>query len=154
MTISIIEADLENEAHASAIISITNAYAKDIMGGGKPLSAQVRKTMISGMKSFPGTLVFLAKDEADFVGVANCFMGYSTFFAKPLINIHDLAVLPKARGKGVGTKLIEAVTKKAMELDCCKVTLEVLENNPARNLYEREGFEYGDPKYFFMSKYL
>lgn len=154
MTISIIEADLENEAHASAIISVTNAYAKDIMGGGKPLSAQVRKRMISGMKSFSGTLVFLAKDDADFVGVANCFMGYSTFFAKPLINIHDLAVLPKARGKGVGTKLIEAVTKKAMKMDCCKVTLEVLENNPARNLYEREGFEYGDPKYFFMSKYL
>ncbi len=154
MDISIIEADLENEAHAKAIISITNAYAKDIMGGGKPLPEHVRNTMIAGMKSFPGTLVFLAKDGSDFIGVASCFMGYSTFFAKPLINIHDLAVLSEARGRGIGTTLIEAVTQKAKSLDCCKVTLEVLENNPARNLYERNGFQYGEEPYLFMSKYL
>lgn len=154
MSISVIQANLEDEKHAEAIVSITNNYAMDIMGGGKALSEEVRETMISGMKAFHGTLVFLAESEGRFIGVANCFKGYSTFFAKPLINIHDLAVLPEARGKGVGKKLIEAVTQKAEELNCCKVTLEVLENNPARRLYEREGFEYGDPQYFFMSKYL
>lgn len=154
MEINVIEANLDSPAHAEAIVSITNDYAKDIMGGGKPLPDYVREQMISGMKSFPGTYVFLAKDDKGFVGLANCFEGYSTFFAKPLINIHDLAVLPSARGKGIGKKLIEAVTQKAKKLGCCKVTLEVLENNPARNLYEREGFEYGDPQYLFMSKYL
>lgn len=154
MEINVIEANLENPAHAEAIVSITNDYAKDIMGGGKPLPRHVQEQMISGMKSFPGTLVFLAKDAKRFVGLANCFEGYSTFFAKPLINIHDLAVLPEARGKGIGRKLIEAVTQKAKSMGCCKVTLEVLENNPARNLYEREGFQYGDPQYLFMSKYL
>lgn len=154
MNINVIQANLEEEKHAEAIVSINNSYAMDIMGGGKPLSNEVQTTMIAGMKSFHGTLVFLAQSEDRFIGVANCFMGYSTFFAKPLINIHDLAVLPEARGKGVGKKLIEAVTRKAEELGCCKVTLEVLENNPARGLYEREGFEYGDPKFFFMTKYL
>ena len=154
MEVEIIEADLENTSHAEAIVRITNDYAEDIMGGGKPLPDHVQEHMISGMKSSPGAIVFLAKDDEGFIGVANCFMGYSTFFAKPLINIHDLAVLPDARGKGIGSKLIEAVTEKAENLGCCKVTLEVLENNPARNLYERSGFEYGDPQYLFMSKYL
>ncbi len=150
----IIEANLSDKSHAEAIVSITNEYSKDIMGGGKALPNHVQENMISGMKAFPTTMVFLTRSEDGFVGVANCFMGYSTFYAKPLINIHDLAVLPAARGQGIGKKLIEAVTAKAKELGCCKVTLEVLENNPARRLYEREGFEYGDPHYFFMSKYL
>ncbi|MFV1884116.1 MAG: GNAT family N-acetyltransferase [Balneola sp.] len=154
MNINVIQANLDDQKHAEAIIEITNEYAKDIMGGGKPLSDEIQRKMIPGMKAFHGTLVFLAHSGDRFVGVANCFMGYSTFFAKPLINIHDLAVLPEARGKGVGKQLIEAVTQKANELGCCKVTLEVLENNPARRLYEKEGFEYGDPKFFFMTKYL
>ena len=46
------------------------------------------------------------------VGAAVCFIGFSTFAAKPLINIHDFVVLPAARGKGVGRRLLEAVEKK------------------------------------------
>ncbi|MFO8066626.1 MAG: hypothetical protein R6U11_03490 [Bacteroidales bacterium] len=36
--------------------------------------------------------------------------------------------------------------------NCCKVTLEVREDNRARNLYERSGFSYGEPRMFFMEK--
>ena len=34
------------------------------------------------------------------VGLATTFEGFSTFAAKPLINIHDIAVLPDYRGRG------------------------------------------------------
>ncbi len=75
------------------------------------------------------------------MGIAVCFIGFSTFAARPLINIHDLAVLPEGRGNGVGRKLLTAVERKAREMNCCKVTLEVLENNRrALKVYAAAGF--------------
>jgi ribosomal protein S18 acetylase RimI-like enzyme len=75
------------------------------------------------------------------VGIATCFLGFSTFAARPLINVHDLAVLPEHRGRGIGRGLLEAVEHCARERGCAKVTLEVQENNsPARRLYKRMGF--------------
>jgi ribosomal protein S18 acetylase RimI-like enzyme len=76
------------------------------------------------------------------------FIGFSTFHARPLLNIHDLAVVPGRRGKGVGRALLTAAEAHAGELGCCKLTLEVQDDNtPARQLYERFGFRnvvYGD----------
>ena len=154
MSIRIVQADLKNSDHQQHIIELTNAYALDPMGGGQPLREEVRKNMIAGLQEMPTSMVLLAFNEDQPVGIANCFWGYSTFFAKKLINIHDLAVLPQARGLGVGKGLIDKVKEIAEEADCCKITLEVLENNPARRLYEREGFQYGETPYFFMSCYL
>ncbi len=75
------------------------------------------------------------------VGISVCFVGFSTFSARPLINIHDLAVLPAQRGNGVGRQLLAGVERKARDLGCCKVTLEVLENNRrALKLYAAAGF--------------
>jgi ribosomal protein S18 acetylase RimI-like enzyme len=89
----------------------------------------------------PTAHIFLAYAESRPVGIAVCFRGFSTFAAKQLINIHDLAVLPEFRGQGVGRKLLAAVEQKARELDCCKLTLEVQEHNQhARGLYESFGF--------------
>lgn len=80
------------------------------------------------------------KDEKP-VGLANCFYGFSTFAAKPLINIHDLVVLEEVRGQGVGTKLLQAVEDEARATNCCKVTLEVLEQNArAQAVYKKFGF--------------
>lgn len=152
MNLNIIEADLQNKTHTNHILFLTNIYALDKMGGGKPLTRYVQENLIEGLKQTSSVLVFLAYQGETPIGIANCFMGYSTFHAKKLINIHDLGVVPEARGKGVGKALIYTITQKAKELDCCKITLEVLENNPARKLYEREGFEYGKPKFFFMTK--
>ncbi|HEU4533517.1 MAG TPA: GNAT family N-acetyltransferase, partial [Polyangiaceae bacterium] len=87
------------------------------------------------------TLIFLAYLEGRAVGVAVCFRGFSTFAARPLVNVHDLAVVPECRGRGVGRLLLQAVERKARALGCCKLTLEVLENNQrARNLYASLGF--------------
>ncbi len=73
--------------------------------------------------------------------LATCFRGFSTFAALPILNISDLAVLPEYRGRGFSRSLLAAVEKKARALGCCKITLEVQENNTlARRTYERGGF--------------
>jgi GNAT superfamily N-acetyltransferase len=46
-----------------------------------------------------------------------------------------------ARGKGVGTALLEAVMDHARDHGFCEVRLDVIDRNPrARALYERQGF--------------
>jgi len=152
--LEIIEADLSNEEQAETIVYITNEYAKDPMGLGKELPVTIRETLIEKIKSFPVWLSLLAFFDNEPAGIANCVYSFSTFNAAKVLNVHDLAVLKEFRGKGIGEALLEAVEQKAIETDCCKVTLEVREDNRARNLYERMGFEYGRPKMFFMSKYL
>ncbi len=140
--IEIIEADLDRSEHRQHVLELINAYAEDPKGNGRPLDPQVRSNLIAGLKDHPTTLIFLAYRKRDAVGIAVCFIGFSTFAARPLINIHDLAVLPAQRGQGIGRRLLQAVEHKAQELGCCKVTLEVQENNqPARHLYENFGFE-------------
>ncbi len=152
--LEILEVNLNNPDHTHALFEITNKYAKDPMGNGKSLPASTRENLISNLKRFEPYIGFLAFADDEASGLANCFFGFSTFKAARLINIHDLAVLPKFRSMGLGQALITRVVKKAREENCCKVTLEVREDNRARNLYEREGFSYGEPTMYFMTKEL
>jgi GNAT superfamily N-acetyltransferase len=111
------------------------------MGNGKPLPPEVPSALVPGLREHPTTIVFLAYLGSQAVGIAVCFRGFSTFAAKPLINIHDLAVLPDHRGTGIGRLLLAAVEQKARSLGCCKLTLEVQENNRrARRVYQVAGF--------------
>ena len=137
----IVEADLNRVEHQRAVVELIDAYARDPMGDGKPLSAEVRRALIPGLRQHPTTLIFLAYRGGEPVGVAMCFRGFSTFAARPLINIHDFAVLPAHRGQGIGRRLLEAVERKAREMGCCRLTLEVQENNHgARRVYAAAGF--------------
>jgi len=139
--VDIVEADLSRAAHQQAVVDLIDAYAADPMGDGQPLPTAVRDALIPGLRRHPTTLIFLAYQGDKAIGIAVCFLGFSTFAARPLINIHDLAVLPEHRGLGVGRRLLQAVEQKARDLDCCKLTLEVLEyNRRARGLYESVGF--------------
>jgi GNAT superfamily N-acetyltransferase len=152
MELRIIEADYRNPSQCSDIAFLTNAYALDEMGGAEPLPEVVLDRMVEGLRTTPGAFTFLAYLADQPAGIANCFTGFSTFEAQRLINIHDLAVIPEARGKGIGTRLLEAVQRKARKLKCCKLTLEVRDDNPAIELYERFGFENGEPGMRFMTK--
>ena len=139
--IEIMEADLDRSEHQDAVLELTNAYARDPMGNGKPLSEAVRRDLIPGLRQHPTTVIFLAYQGNNALGIANCFIGFSTFAARPLINISDLAVLPEYREQHIGRRLLEAVERKAREIGCCKLTIEVQENNHrARHVYDTVGF--------------
>jgi GNAT superfamily N-acetyltransferase len=139
--VRVVEANLDRADHRDAVLALTAAYALDPMGNGGALQPEVLDRLIPGLRSHPTTLIFLAYLQNIPVGLATCFRGYSTFAARPIINISDLAVLPEHRGKGVGRQLLAAVEAKACVLQCSKVTLEVQENNAlARRVYERAGF--------------
>ena len=135
------EADLKNPRHQEAIVALIDSYARDPQGNVQGLPEEVRRTMARGLRDHPTSWVLLAFHDERPVGVAVCFVGFSTFAAKPLINVHDLVVLSDFRRKAVGRRLLDHVEDKARELGCCKITLEVREgNDPARKLYHKVGF--------------
>ena len=139
--VDFLEADLNRPEHQCAVLDLIDAYSCDPMGDGKPLSTDARGRLIAGLREHPTTLIILAFKASEPVGVAVCFLGFSTFAARPLLNIHDLNVLPPYRGIGIGRGLIAAVEAKARELGCCKLSLEVQEkNHRARRTYAASGF--------------
>ncbi|MCJ1960434.1 GNAT family N-acetyltransferase [Novosphingobium mangrovi (ex Hu et al. 2023)] len=129
------------EADGKAIVALLDAYARDPMGGGEGLAPAVQQRLAIALDAFPGAFSVLAFAGAEPVGLANCFTGFSTFAARPLVNIHDLVVLSEHRGKGIGRALMNAVEAEARTRGACKVTLEVLSGNaPAKALYTAQGF--------------
>lgn len=138
---TVFQADLDDPRHAAGILACIESYAADPMGGSKALPQDVRERMVPGLRETPGARVWLAEEDGAFLGVVIAFAGYSTFAAKPRWNIHDVAVLPGARGRGVGRAMIEACLATAEEAGCSAVTLEVRHDNaPARHLYASLGF--------------
>jgi GNAT superfamily N-acetyltransferase len=140
-SVTIVEADLALPDHQRDVVALTASYACDAMGNGGPLPPEVLARLAPALSQHPTTIIFLAYLDDQAVGIATCFLGFSTFAARPLINIHDLAVLPDHRGEGIGRALLEAVERKARALGCSKITLETQEHNSlARRLYEDVGF--------------
>jgi ribosomal protein S18 acetylase RimI-like enzyme len=139
--IAVVKADLNNPRHGVAILEMLDAYASDLMGGGEGISDFVRAHLIEELRKRSSVHAFLAFDGEHAAGFANCIEGFSSFACKPLLNIHDFAVAPAYRGRGIAKLLMQAVEAYARELGCCKITLEVLEGNTvARSLYVATGF--------------
>lgn len=134
-------ADYANGTDRAALVELLNAYAIDPMGGGEPLADSVRATLCERLAQVPHAASFIAWQGDEAVGLINCFEGFSTFKAKPLLNVHDIAVLPAHRARGVGQALLAAAERHAQERGCCKLTLEVLSGNArALRSYGQFGF--------------
>jgi GNAT superfamily N-acetyltransferase len=69
------------------------------------------------------------------------------------VRVLDIALLPGARGNGVGRRLLEDVIDRAERLGA-PVTLHVAVGSPAQRLYERLGFRAirQDPMNVFMER--
>jgi len=141
LAIEVRAANLADSVEAEAYLTVLDTYAADEMGGKAALDPDVRRRLVPALREQASALVLLAFAEGAVVGLATCFFGFSTFAARPLLNVHDLAVLPACRGKGVGRALLAAAAEHARARGCAKLTLEVREDNArARGLYEAEGF--------------
>ena len=166
-SIEILQADLGRPEHQEAVVTLLDAYARDPMGNGKALSDRVRSELIAGLQQHPTTIIFLVFQNKIAVGIATCFGGFSTFAARPLINIHDFYILPEFRGLHLprehvqqgpdhlgrrpqrrsrcflryGEDQLDHAVSISSRPGCCKITLEVQQNNHgARRIYAAAGF--------------
>jgi GNAT superfamily N-acetyltransferase len=141
VSLSIIPLDLSDLAQAEIWLDLLDHYANDPMGGGEGLSDYAKLHLIGVMREVPGFHGALAWLDGEAVGLIDCFAGFSTFAAKPLLNVHDIVVRQGLRGKGIGQALLAWAEERAKQLGCCKLTLEVLSNNTrAMSSYTQAGF--------------
>lgn len=139
--LQIVRANYHDPAHARALVELLDAYARDPMGGGHALSAFARDHLVAALAARPQAFSVLAFADGVPVGLVNCMEGFSTFACRPLVNVHDVVVLPHCRGQRVGEQMLALVEAMARERGACKLTLEVLQGNtPAHRLYHRVGF--------------
>ncbi|OSZ65968.1 GNAT family N-acetyltransferase [Hydrogenophaga sp. IBVHS2] len=134
-------ADYASPSDARAVVDLLDAYARDPAGGGEPLSAYAREHLVAELAARPQAFSILAFDGDQAVGLVNCIEGFSTFQCKPLVNVHDVAVLASHRGRGVAAQMLRAAEAVAVQRGAVKMTLEVLSGNaPALALYRRLGY--------------
>ncbi|HET7774977.1 MAG TPA: GNAT family N-acetyltransferase [Azospira sp.] len=141
MSLHLTPTDLGDAAHQAAFLALLQHYAADPMGGGAGLAPAVQAALVPELQKVPHFHGALAWREGEAVGLINCFAGFSTFAAKPLLNIHDVVVHSDHRGAGIGQALLAWAAERALALGCCKLTLEVLANtHKALAAYQRAGF--------------
>jgi len=140
-SIDVIVGDIHNEEHKQAMLSQLDFYMQDPMAGQGKMPQKLAIEIIDGLTNQPNYLFFLAKCNGEYVGVANCFINFSTFKARQLVNIHDFSISPLYREKGIGDALMKKIIAYSKEKGYCKITLEVRNDNiKAQNLYKKAGF--------------
>ena len=140
--ILVLQASYTNPVHAEAIGLVLNSYAQDPMGGGHALAASVLEHLPGELAKRAHAFSVLAFVNGEPAGLINCFEGFSTFACRPLVNVHDVAVVPKFRGLGLSQRMLQKVEEIARQRGCCKITLEVLEGNAvAQSAYRKFGFD-------------
>lgn len=145
MDYSFRKADIDSETDCASVVLLVSAF--ELNQTGKPASDP--DGLISALRSFPTTHAYICevRDESDAVqpvrpaGLALCFLGFSSFLRKPLLNIHDFFVLDEFRGQGIGRAFLSFLEDEARRSGWARITLEVYGDNlPARTLYESCGF--------------
>ena len=139
--ITITATDFSRAEHCTAFIDLLDHYARDPMGGGKGLCDEARSHLTGRLAARSDCVSLLAFVDGQAVGLLNAFEGFSTFAARPLLNIHDVVVHADWRGRGISRTLFAAAEDLARQRNCCKLTLEVLSGNVvARSAYAACGF--------------
>ncbi|MBQ0794569.1 GNAT family N-acetyltransferase [Zhongshania sp.] len=134
-------ADYKQPRDRAAIELLMSHYALDPMGGGEALPDEVLSGLCDALAEVANAATILIFDGEKPAALATVLQGFSSFKCKPLLNIHDVIVLPAYRGQGLAQRLMSEVEKLARQRGCCKVTLEVLQGNMvAQAVYRRCGF--------------
>jgi len=142
MKIEIQVVDYHNPQQAVQLVELLDQYARDPMGGATPLGDYTRQHLVAELAARPFAFSLICYVDGQPAGLTNCLEGFSTFAARPLINIHDIMVSAEFRGLGLSRKILEQVEVIARQRNCCKITLEVLSGNEvAKAAYARFGFE-------------
>jgi len=94
--------------------------------------------------SMDATVTYLARREGDLTGYVSA--EHTTpppiFQQTRECHVSELFVRESARGRDIGTALLETAERWGVENDCARMKLNVDRGNePARALYERAGYE-------------
>jgi len=141
--VSISRLSLSDTGDRDALRRLLNEFATSESGGGQPMHDDVLAQLPDQLAACPTYIGLLAKDGDTALGLLNAFWSVSSFKARPLINIHDITVTAGAQSLGIGRQMMTELERIGRQMQCCKITLEVLDGNiRASALYQRLGYEF------------
>lgn len=92
-----------------------------------------------GFGANPKFTCFVTEVDNTVEGIALVYPRYSTWKGE-VLHLEDLIVSERCRGKGLGTKLLDAVVKHGKHIGVKRISWEVLDwNEPAITFYEKKG---------------
>lgn len=92
-----------------------------------------------GFGTQPKFTCFVLEDNAVIDGMALVYQRYSTWKGD-VLHLEDLIISKNSRGKGFGTKLLDAVVKHGKAIGVKRISWEVIDwNAPAIKFYESKG---------------
>ena len=155
INLSFTHADFSDSYHQKMFVELINHSKLDLMGISKPMSEEKQTKLINGMKNNKSAFVLFAIINDQIVGMVTCFVNFSTFKAKPYLNIQDFIIFKEFRGIGIGKELMGRCIHIARKRDYCKITIGVRDDNlPAMNFYKSLDFEENIPVMHFWTKSL
>lgn len=87
------------------------------------------------------SVIFLAQDrQGRPLGFAQLYPSFTSVGAQHIWILNDLFVVPSARGAGTGRTLLNAARRHATATGARRLELSTAHDNPARRLYESEGY--------------
>ena len=92
-----------------------------------------------GFGPVPRYEALLAELDGSAVGFALYFHNYSTFTGRAGLYLEDIFITETARGHGIGRKMMARLAAIAVERNCARLDLWVLNWNPARRFYDMLG---------------
>jgi GNAT superfamily N-acetyltransferase len=90
-------------------------------------------------RQFEAILAFVDDEPA---GLALFHSRFSTWLGRPGMYLEDLYVVEKARGLGVGRRLMARLAAITVDRSWGRIDFQVLDWNPARDFYHRLGMQH------------
>jgi len=130
--------EIAREADADALLAMARAFHSE---DGHPLDPMGEAAVVRIATGEPLARAWIVRNRRTALGYVVITLGYSIEYGGPDGFIDDLYVIPEARGRGLGKKLLEFALIEAAGLGITTLHLEVgTENEHACRLYRSAGF--------------
>lgn len=126
-------------ADAATLVAMVRELAEYEREGPKA-RATVEDFLRDGFGPTPRFEAIIAERAGEPLGFALFYSNYSTWDGRPSLFVEDLFVRERARGKGLGRRLLAHLAALVQERGWSRMFLNVLDWNPARDFYHRVGF--------------
>ena len=131
--------EIVHEADADALLAMARAFHNE---AGHPLDPMGEAAVVQIARGEPFARAWILSHGRTALGYVVITLGYSIEYGGRDGFIDDLYLIPEARGRGLGRKLLEFTLAEAAGLGITTLHLEVeTENEHADRLYRAVGFE-------------
>lgn len=103
-------------------------------------ASPVSESYVEEFLSFPGCGVLVAEEDGEIVGLLSYSVRPNLYHAGDAAIIEELVVSGRARGRGIGSALLQEMIALADALGCVEIAVSTLPGNEvAQRFYRRHG---------------